>query len=191
MANRTDPTRLTILFLATALMGVGCRNIDLQDCSVCESCLAGGSQNSLVEHRTGSLFHHGHILRGGQKRNPCLPRPYLAVDGYDQNLDKHAVRRAARRCARAAYKEWRQQTGEQFSKDFRSGFRQAYWDVKSGRQGMPPVLPPKQYWSAHNRTPHGHARAQQWFSGYQVGAELARQEETAAFNTIPLSVGLR
>lgn len=58
--------------------------------------------------------------------------------------------------------------------DYRQGFEQAYVDVALGSNGEVPALPPANYWKACARTPNGHQRVQQWFSGYAAGAERAK-----------------
>jgi len=58
--------------------------------------------------------------------------------------------------------------------DYRMGFEQAYVDVSLGACGDVPALPPANYWKTCARTPEGHQRAQQWFSGYAAGAVRAK-----------------
>ena len=59
--------------------------------------------------------------------------------------------------------------------DFQAGFEQAYEDVALGSEGQTPAIPPPAYWKSCERTPEGHARAQQWLAGYAAGATQALQ----------------
>ncbi len=42
-----------------------------------------------------------------------------------------------------------------------------------GASGEVPPLAPINYWHDHNRSPTGHAQAQDWFAGYAAGASQA------------------
>lgn|GEM_PF-6389194 len=58
--------------------------------------------------------------------------------------------------------------------DYRLGYEQAFVDVAHGADGETPALPPANYWKNCMRTPRGHQKAQQWFSGYAAGSVAAR-----------------
>ena len=57
--------------------------------------------------------------------------------------------------------------------DFQAGFEQAYADVALGADGQVPAVAPAPYWKSCNRTEVGHLRAQEWLSGYSIGATYA------------------
>lgn len=57
--------------------------------------------------------------------------------------------------------------------DFQAGFCEAYADVAMGSNGVVPVVPPAPYWKSCQRTAEGHQRAQEWLSGYTIGASHA------------------
>lgn len=58
--------------------------------------------------------------------------------------------------------------------DYRLGYEQAFVDVSLGGCGDVPALPPANYWKNCARSPEGHQKAQQWFSGYAAGAVRAK-----------------
>lgn len=75
-----------------------------------------------------------------------------------------------------------------FEKDFGRGFRQGYYDVASGGDGCPPVLPPRRYWSVRYMNMDGRARTEAWFSGFRYGALVAEQDGVGIFMQLPISV---
>lgn len=78
-------------------------------------------------------------------------------------------------------------TGERYSSHFKDGFEQAYLDIANGYSGNVPAVPPRKYWTAYYRTPPGRERANQWFEGYQLGGEQARQNGFDQLNGIATS----
>ena len=57
--------------------------------------------------------------------------------------------------------------------DFQAGFEQAYADVALGADGQLPAMAPSPYWKSCQRTAAGHQRAEEWLSGYSIGASQA------------------
>jgi hypothetical protein len=76
--------------------------------------------------------------------------------------------------ANRALDRWEEETGCEPSGDFERGFRQAYVDIGLGLSGQVPVLPPSRYWRFDRRNAAGRAAAEEWFAGYESGAEWAR-----------------
>ena len=97
------------------------------------------------------------------------------------------MRFAAGRCGHKALRNLKRITDERYSWHFKSGFRRAYKDIAQGYSGASPAVPPEKYWAAHYRTPKGHEKANQWFEGYQVGAEQAHQSGFVDLNRIGTS----
>jgi hypothetical protein len=75
-----------------------------------------------------------------------------------------------------------------FDKDFGRGFREGYYDVASGGDGCPPILPPQRYWSVRYMNTEGRARTQAWFEGYRYGALVAEQDGVGVFIELPTSL---
>ena len=92
-------------------------------------------------------------------------------DKYCRFSDNLKTKCAARWWARADLRKMAD--GTCLSCDFRYGFEQAYVDVALGASGAVPALPPADYWKRRARTPAGHQRAQEWFSGYSIGVSQA------------------
>ncbi len=63
-----------------------------------------------------------------------------------------------------------------FTSDYRDGWKQGYYDVLTGGDGRPPVVPPKKYWKPPVFTEHDPSRQNHWFTGYQDGASCAKTQ---------------
>jgi hypothetical protein len=68
--------------------------------------------------------------------------------------------------------------------DFQRGFRAGYYDVASGGDGGPPVIPPQRYWHYKYRNAEGHCKTVAWFDGFEHGALAAHQDGRSGFNHI-------
>ena len=75
-----------------------------------------------------------------------------------------------------------------FEKDFGRGFREGYFEVASGGNGCPPVLPPQRYWSVRYMSTEGRERTEAWFSGYRYGAMVAEQDGVGIYMELPSSL---
>lgn len=75
-----------------------------------------------------------------------------------------------------------------YETDFGRGFRAGYYDVASGGNGCPPILPPERYWSARYMNTTGRARTEAWFSGFRYGAMVAEQDGVGIFIELPTSL---
>jgi hypothetical protein len=61
------------------------------------------------------------------------------------------------------------------SDDFHEGFLSGFsYFVKRGGDGEPPPVPPSTYWKENYRSPEGHACLENWFAGYRLGTQVAR-----------------
>ncbi len=61
------------------------------------------------------------------------------------------------------------------SDDFHEGFLAGFtYFVKRGGDGEPPPVPPSSYWKESYRSPEGHACVENWFAGYRLGTQVAR-----------------
>ncbi|MFO0944594.1 MAG: hypothetical protein U1D30_01410 [Planctomycetota bacterium] len=74
-----------------------------------------------------------------------------------------------------------------YTDDFGRGFKQGYFNVASGGNGCPPMLPPKHYWSVKYASPKGHQRTHAYFEGYRYGAIVAEQDGVGIWISLPTS----
>ena len=63
-----------------------------------------------------------------------------------------------------------------FTCDYREGWKKGYYDVLTGGDGRPPVVPPKKYWKPPVFTQHDPSRQDEWYTGYQDGASCAKSQ---------------
>jgi len=63
-----------------------------------------------------------------------------------------------------------------FTCDYRDGWKQGYYDVLTGGDGRPPVVPPKKYWKPPVFAEHDPSRQNDWYTGYQDGASCAKTQ---------------
>jgi hypothetical protein len=74
------------------------------------------------------------------------------------------------------------------SPDFAHGFKDGFADyVYAGGTGEPPPLPPRYYWKTRYETPQGHQAIADWFAGFRLRAELARESGYRELVMIPSS----
>jgi hypothetical protein len=75
-----------------------------------------------------------------------------------------------------------------FSDDFERGFIDGFVQyMTAGGTGAPPALPPRRYWKGKFQNPSGYQQIQDWFAGYEHGAEIARASNYRTFVTVPVS----
>ncbi|MFG0335807.1 MAG: hypothetical protein ACF8TS_20800 [Maioricimonas sp. JB049] len=92
---------------------------------------------------------------------------YNCVDGHLIDCrDRIDAKMAWHRCK----PDWKH---VHFRRDFADGFKSGYFDGLQGGGECPPVLPPRKYWSVHNRGPDSEARVVAWFDGYMMGSAEA------------------
>lgn len=91
---------------------------------------------------------------------------------YKRIPDNISTKSGARQAAQAGLRQERRE--QRLSCDYRLGYEQAFVDVALGASGDVPALPPANYWKSCARSPDGHQKAQQWFSGYAAGASRAK-----------------
>jgi hypothetical protein len=104
----------------------------------------------------------------------CQPKKFFTGLEYVQCFDNLGQSANAKSCAHKAMKCIEEKTKTDLSSDFKSGFRKAYQDIAMGRKGTTPAVPPEKYWYAYYRGVKGKERAQEWFSGYEKGVEMAK-----------------
>jgi hypothetical protein len=61
-----------------------------------------------------------------------------------------------------------------FTVDYQSGWKQGYYEVLTGGDGRPPLVPPKKYWKPPVFVEHDPSRQDDWYVGYQDGAANAK-----------------
>ena len=72
--------------------------------------------------------------------------------------------------------------------DFARGWKDGYFDVSTGASNTLPAVPPHRYWSARFQSPEGRCRVENYFSGWQCGANAANAENRPSLNNIPAKV---
>ena len=74
------------------------------------------------------------------------------------------------------------------SDDFREGFLSGFtYFVKRGGDGEPPPVPPSSYWKESYRSPEGHACVENWFAGYRLGTQVAKEGRYRERQVVTLS----
>lgn len=63
---------------------------------------------------------------------------------------------------------------QSFTSDYKSGWKAGYYDVATGSDGRPPVIPPKNYWKPPVFFEHDPSLCNDWYCGYQDGAACAK-----------------
>jgi hypothetical protein len=72
------------------------------------------------------------------------------------------------------------------SVDYDRGFKDGYASyLDANGHPLPPALPPKHYWSARYQTPEGHRAIDDWYLGYQHGAQAAQASGQRELITVP------
>ena len=113
---------------------------------------------------------------------PWVRAPQLPC--YNRTIDDCVSCKIARDVARQhMHTLYESEPGCWPTKDFQAGFEQAYADVALGSRGQVPPVAPSHYWKSCNRTVDGHQRAQEWLSGYSIGASHA-MECRGPYNTV-------
>jgi len=109
---------------------------------------------------------------------------------YEAWLEKERAITAVR-CRTLAEQAWRESPGpdhgHSYSVDYACGFKDGYADcIQTYGCLLPPALPPRQYWSARFQTPQGHHAIEEWFLGYEHGAQAARASSHREFIPVPI-----
>jgi len=133
----------------------------VESCPVDESCQGNGEcgAGDCGAEDCNWFCAHGWCLHGRHPHYKRIP---------DNLLNRSRARQRARSDLRKLDHD------QCLSCDYRLGYEQAYLDVSQGACGDVPALPPANYWSTCARSPEGHQKAQQWFSGYAAGAARAK-----------------
>lgn len=70
-------------------------------------------------------------------------------------------------------RDWK---GQDHRIDFANGFKNGYYDAIQGGGQCPPTIPPRKYWSVHNRGPEAECRVVAWYDGYSMGVAQAHSD---------------
>jgi hypothetical protein len=102
-------------------------------------------------------------------------------------------RDACQQYQRWAKQEWAQiestQPADSRSDDYASGFIQGFVDqVYAGGKAQAPPIPPRKYWRIGYRNPHGREAVENWYRGFQHGAQVAQEKGYRQQAIIPSSV---
>ena len=107
---------------------------------------------------------------GCQSPGPWIRAPQPTC--YNRTMDDFVSCKVARDVARQhMHKLYSSESWPTY--DFQAGFEQAYADVALGCDGHVPAVAPSPYWKSCHRTAAGHQRAEEWLSGYSIGASHA------------------
>jgi hypothetical protein len=102
-------------------------------------------------------------------------------------LDEKKVTRQLREEAEDILKEMCLHRGRVFSHDFKQGFVDGYADyLEWGGASVPPAVPPLKYRRGRFLNPDGHARINDYFTGFQTGADMAASSGKRQFLTVPM-----
>jgi hypothetical protein len=70
--------------------------------------------------------------------------------------------------------------------DWERGFKDGFADyLYAGGTGLPPPVPPRDYWTTAYETEGGHRTVEDWFEGFRHGAQAARNSGYRNLVTIP------
>lgn len=107
--------------------------------------------------------------------------PMYAVHNISYEIDRCVDDSTnERNISKSAAQAWQEvecanSASEPYSEDFHAGFLEGFsYFVLRGGDGEPPPVAPQCYWKESFRTPEGHLRMQDWFSGYRHGSQTAR-----------------
>jgi hypothetical protein len=94
-----------------------------------------------------------------------------------------------RKLAETAWIEYRSVSpGQAYSPDWERGFKDGFADyLYAGGTGLPPPVPPRDYWTTVYETESGHRAIEDWFEGFRRGAQAARDSGYRDVVTIPVS----
>ena len=184
---------ILIIFITASCLG--CASSCQTGCNSCgrAGMLSGRLFSGFGGGRLFSRFTGGCDVCGGggcdvccpNGSKACKPRKYWAPGGYNYEFDEKIMTEAARRCSSRELACLERQCGRWLGADFRCGYQQAYIDVALGSNGEIPYIPPKKYWRASERSAEGRGKAQEWFAGYQAGAQAALQQEWSVYRNLP------
>jgi hypothetical protein len=71
---------------------------------------------------------------------------------------------------------------EHFARGYLCGFADY---LTYGGEGLPPVLPPRDYWQPKYQTPEGRVAIHEWFAGFTEGTEMAKASGLRELETVP------
>lgn len=112
------------------------------------------------------------IVQRGRWRSFAL---FLSLCGCTSLADcKYELRQKIR--TSQAWHEFDGCNDQCFTCDYHDGWKKGYYDVLTGGDGRPPVVPPKRYWKPPVFAEHDPTRQNDWYTGYQDGAACAKTQ---------------
>ena len=103
---------------------------------------------------------------------------------------EHRVKRRERELARSAWNDLKKSSPEfDWSADNARGFHDGFAGFLHTGYVQPPPVPPERYWQMCRDSVKGWQATQDWFSGYRLGADAARQSGWRGRFTAPVSIG--
>lgn len=125
----------------------------------------------------------GSLLKNGMRTVFIEPHRFSA------SRDLHQTRKLHRQLARQAWQDLEPQLPQAAaSPDYGDGFCEGFADfLDYGGNGLPPVLPPREYWQVDERAPDGQQAAQLWLRGFADGSAAARRSGLRVATSVPHS----
>jgi hypothetical protein len=73
-------------------------------------------------------------------------------------------------------------------RDFARGWKDGYFDVSTGASETQPAVPPAQYWGTKFQSQEGRCRIENYYAGWQCGANAAISSCRPYLNAVPAKV---
>jgi hypothetical protein len=108
---------------------------------------------------------------------------------FDKAVNDYADCLRDRKLAESAWAEYRTAyPNPAYSPNWERGFKDGFADyLYAGGTGLPPPLPPRDYWTTGYETPGGHRAIADWFEGFRQGARAAQGSGYRNLVTVPVS----
>jgi hypothetical protein len=105
------------------------------------------------------------------------------------SVDDWHFRNVNRLRAKVAWLDTKSQLPEdRIDVHFGRGFKDGYFDVSTGASNTLPAVPPNRYWAARYQTAEGRCCVENYFAGWQCGANAANGDHRPHLNNIPAKV---
>ncbi|MCP4189932.1 MAG: hypothetical protein GY768_04820 [Planctomycetaceae bacterium] len=114
---------------------------------------------------------------------------HCELNEYPQVTDGKISCRKYRGWAKQEWQRIRMESGETFSNDYASGFLQGFVDqVYAGGKPIAPPIPPRKYWRVGYRNADGRRAVEEWYHGFEHGAQIAHESGYRAQAVVPSSI---
>ena len=114
---------------------------------------------------------------------------YCELNEYPQVTDGKLACRKYRGWAKQEWQRVRMESGDTFSDDYASGFLQGFVDqVYAGGKPVAPPVPPRKYWRVGYRNANGRRAVEDWYHGFELGAQIAHDSGYRAQAIVPSSI---